>query len=171
MAKNIVLIGLMGCGKTTVASVLSEKLKMKFIDTDSLIVERENCSINEIFSEKGESCFRDIETQIIKEFSFFLGCILSCGGGVVERSENLSYLKTNGIVFYLKTSPEKLFERLKNDTERPLLKTANPYETLKNLLEKRENKYLLADITIETDDKDPYKIVGEIIKAYEKQNT
>jgi shikimate kinase len=170
MSKNIVLIGLMGCGKTTIAAILADQLKMKFIDTDSLIVKRENCSINEIFSQKGESYFRTVETQVIKEVSEFSGCIISCGGGIVEHTQNINYLKQNGILFYLKTNPEILFKRLINDKDRPLLKTENPYETLKNLLKKRENKYLLADIIIKTDNKDPYEIVGEIIKAYEKQS-
>ncbi|MEI7475043.1 MAG: shikimate kinase [bacterium] len=170
MAKNVVLIGLMGCGKSTVAAILSDKLKMKFIDTDSLIVQKEERSINEIFAQSGEAYFREIETQLIKEVSADFDCIISTGGGIVERSGNLEYLKQNGIVFYLKTSVQTLYERLKNQSDRPLLKTENPYETLKGLLEKRENKYFLADITIETDNKNPDKIVGEIIEAYEKQS-
>ena len=143
---------------------------MKIIDTDSLIVQKEERSINEIFAQSGEAYFREIETQLIKEVSADFDCIISTGGGIVERSGNLEYLKQNGIVFYLKTSVQTLYERLKNQSDRPLLKTENPYETLKGLLEKRENKYFLADITIETDNKNPDKIVGEIIEAYEKQS-
>lgn len=171
MEKNIVLIGLMGCGKTTVAAILSNKLNKKLFDTDSLIIQDQNKSINSIFAEKGEACFRDIETKIVNQVSKESKSIISTGGGVVEKLENIDLLKKNGIVFYLKTAPETLYERLQHQSDRPLLKTENPLETLKELLIKRENKYNLADYIIETDGKNPFTIAGEIIDIYEKQNS
>jgi len=101
MTKNIVLIGLMGSGKTTIGKKIAEKLKMKFIDTDELIVQKAQKAINLIFAEDGELFFRDLESEVIEEISKQENIVISTGGGAVLREENLNNLKKNGVLFYL----------------------------------------------------------------------
>ena len=164
--KNIVLIGLMGAGKTTSCKIISEVLGYPLIDTDELIEKNTKTTINEIFETKGEQYFRELETNTIKELSKKNGVIISTGGGVVENLINLELLGKNGIIFYLESTPEILYQRLKTDATRPLLKTENPLNTLKMLLAKRIRKYKLADYGINTDHSDFKKIADEIIEKY-----
>lgn len=164
--KNIVLIGLMGAGKTTTGKIISDLLEFPLIDTDELIEKNAKTTINEIFETKGEQYFRELETNTIKELSKKNGVIISTGGGVVENLINLELLGKNGIIFYLEATPETLYERLKTDETRPLLKNENPLDTLKMLLAKRIRKYKLADYVINTDHSDFKKIADEIIEKY-----
>jgi len=166
MTKNIVLIGLMGSGKTTIGKKIAEKTGMKFTDTDELIVLKAGKSINLIFAEDGEAFFRDLESELIKEVSGQENLVISTGGGAVIREENINNLKKNGVLFYLNAPAEELFERIKYDTERPLIKTENPLGTLKTLLENRENFYNQADFKIDTMSKSPVGIADEIINFY-----
>lgn len=163
MTKNIVLTGLMGSGKTTVGKKLAAKLNMKFTDTDELIVKKAQKSINQIFADDGEKFFRDLESEIIKEVSNQENLVISTGGGAVIKEENINNLKKNGILFYLFAPAEELFIRIKDDNQRPLIKTENPLKTLKNLLEAREKFYNQAHFKINTQEKTPEKIVEEII--------
>ena len=166
MTKNIVLIGLMGCGKTTVGKLLAEKAEMKLVDTDALIVEKAGKSINNIFAEDGEPVFRDIEASVIKDVSEKENLVVSTGGGAVVREENIDNLKKNGVLFYLYAPAEKLYERIKGDNERPLIKTESPLATLQTLLKNREMFYMQADYKINTVNKTPDEITEEIIKLF-----
>jgi len=166
MTKNIVLIGLMGSGKTTIGKQAAEKLNMKFADTDELIVKKANKSIKLIFAEDGELFFRDLESEVIKEISEQENIVISTGGGSVLREENIDSLKKNGILFHLYAPAEELFKRIKNDTERPLINTENPVETLKIIQNRREMFYNQADYKINTSKKSPQETVDEIIKLY-----
>lgn len=150
MSKNIVLIGLMGAGKSTVGRMLAEKFGLSFVDTDELIEQEAKISISKIFSLYGEIYFRELESQVIKRVSVQDSQVISTGGGVVENSENIVNLKRNGIVIYLKASPLELYRRIKQDESRPLLKSENPLKTLEELLEKREPYYNQADYKIDT---------------------
>lgn len=162
MGKNIVLVGLMGAGKTTVGELLAKMYGLVFVDIDKVIELDAGMSISKIFAAKGEEYFRKLESTMILTFSNKSDSIISTGGGAVENGENLKNLKKNGIIVYLKASPEKLFERIKGENNRPLLKNTDPIETLKNLLNKREKNYLKADIIIETDNKTKEEIAEEI---------
>lgn len=165
--KNICLTGLMGSGKSTVGAILAQKLGMEFVDIDNEIETKTGLKISEIFSQKGENFFRKVETEILKSFAKKLGQVISTGGGAIQKEGNLQILKENGLTIYLKTSPEVLFGRIKNDTSRPLLQNEKPFETLRELLEKREPNYKKADIIVVTDEKTIDEIVDEIIKNVE----
>lgn len=163
--KNIVLVGMMGAGKTTVGEYLSAKLNRELKDIDRVIEQEQKKSIIEIFTDDGEEAFRKLESETIEKFSNMSDLIISTGGGALEKANNLSNLQKNGIIIYLKADIEELFKRVKNETQRPLLKEQDPLEVIKKLIKKREKFYLMANITIITDNKSPEKITEEIIKA------
>lgn len=143
----------MGTGKTTVGRRVAQSLDFQFVDTDALIVEREGKSIQSIFEEVGEAAFRQIETSVLTECCQNCGQVISTGGGVVIKEVNHPILAKGGYVIWLKASPEVIYERVKRNQERPLLKTENPQLKIKNLLESREALYeKCADLTILTDD-------------------
>lgn len=163
--KNIVLVGMMGAGKTTVGELLATKLNRELKDIDRVIEQEQKKSIIEIFTDDGEEAFRKLESETIEKFSNMSDLIISTGGGALEKANNLSNLQKNGIIIYLEADIEELFKRVKNETQRPLLKEQDPLEVIKKLIKKREKFYLMADITIITDNKSPEKITEEIIKA------
>ncbi len=167
--QNVVLIGYMGSGKTTVGKAIAEKYGMVFLDTDDLIVKTTGKTIPEIFEESGEQGFRDIETELLRKISSlgFLNTVISTGGGIVLRAENAELLKKIGKVNYLKATPETTFERVKGDTNRPLLK-AEDEEGLRaritQMISDRMSKYeAAADVTIVTDDGDLNRVIKDIM--------
>lgn len=166
--KNIVLVGLMGAGKSTVGKIIAEKLLYRFVDTDELIVKKAGISINEIFAQLGESNFRLLESQVIKEVSSSFDQIVSTGGGAVINPENVCALKSGGLLVYLRSSAENLFERIKGDSGRPLLQIENPLKKLQSLLDERSKYYEQADIIVDVCGRTPQEIADEIIKKYEK---
>ena len=165
---NIVLIGYMGCGKTTVGRLLSESLGMDFADTDELIERQMDFSVSDIFKGYGEEYFRDLETNLIKGLAGNLSnTVLSTGGGLVVRKENHIYLKKTGRVIYLKVSEFSVVRRLKGDTTRPLLSGSDEEVRKKvhDMLINRDPLYALAaDITVDTDALSPEDVAHEIIK-------
>lgn len=168
MVKNIVLIGFMATGKSTVGKMVAEKLKMKFIDSDEEIIKKSGVSIDSIFSEFGENYFRNIESEIIKDISSLEGYVISTGGGVVKRRENIIELKKKGILVFLNASPEKIIKNLNNDIEnRPLLNTNNMIEKVSGLLKERQKLYNVAkDIQIDIDCLDVEEVAREVINIY-----
>lgn len=171
MSKNIVLVGLSGSGKTSVGNLLTAKLRgFSFADTDAMIVKSENRSINEIFTTDGEAKFRDLETNAVQKVSQSENQIISTGGGIVLRKENIIMLKQKGIMFYLKTSPEILIERLKDDDSRPLLKTIDIKNKLYSMLEVRAKLYEKSDYTIITDDLTLEQTADEIVRIYNERS-
>lgn len=167
MKRNIVLIGYMGCGKSTIARELLLGKPVSPIDTDVEIEKRKEMSIPEIFEKEGEQAFRDEETQLLRDLieEGKEGQVLSTGGGMPLREENRKLLKEYGTVVYLKASPEETFERLKHDTSRPLLNAPDRYEKIKEMIQQRKPIYeAAADITISVDGKNPEKICAEIRK-------
>lgn len=109
---NLVLIGMMGCGKSTCGRLLSQKLGRRFVDTDALIEEREGRSIPEIFAQDGEDYFRDLETAIVKELSHQSNLVIATGGGIILREENVTALRENGYVVWLNRSPEEIYKKV-----------------------------------------------------------
>jgi shikimate kinase len=166
--ENIILIGFMGTGKSTVSKELSETMEFVEIDTDKYIENNVGMSIPDIFMEYGEDYFRDLETKTLIALQDKEGLIISCGGGIVLRQENISHMKKNGKVVLLTALPETILERIKENKDRPILNNNMNVEFIKNLMNKRKDKYFsAADIIIETDGKDITTIVTEIISALE----
>lgn len=168
--RNIVLIGFMGCGKTSVGMKLSYRLRTPVLDTDKLIEKRENRSIKDIFRDSGESYFREVETKLIRELidSPYRN-IYSVGGGTPVREENWELLKRLGTVFYLRIRPENVYQRLKNDTTRPLLQCDDPVGRICALMGEREMAYeACADYIIDVDGLSIEDIVNEIEKETNK---
>jgi len=161
--KNIVLTGFMGTGKTEVGRELARLLDLRLIDVDTEIEKSAKMTVNDIFGEFGEPRFRDMETEMVKEVSKKNNVIISTGGGVVLKYENMEALRQNGLIVCLSASPETIFNRLRYNSDRPLLRVGNPLEKIKIMLDARMPCYENADITIETDDKTPLQIAEEIV--------
>lgn len=170
--ENIILIGFMGSGKTSIGAVLSEKLGLPLYDTDSMIEESEGMSISSIFAEKGEAAFRDMETQLLKKiYDEDAGrAIYSLGGGTPLRDENAELIKKCGTVFYLRAKAGTIYERLKDDDTRPLLRTEDPRSRIEELLTAREPKYrAAADHYIDTDG-ETFEVIAEKIIGFVKNS-
>lgn len=151
--RNLILIGFMGTGKTTIGKRVAKSIGFRFIDTDSLIEKKAGKSIPQIFQESGEDTFRDIETEVLKECREKSDQVISTGGGIVTRPENLEILKSAGYVIWLKASPEIIFERVSRNRNRPLVQTQNPEQTIKDLLQQRAALYAGAQhLSINTDE-------------------
>ncbi|ADL34588.1 shikimate 5-dehydrogenase/shikimate kinase [Butyrivibrio proteoclasticus B316] len=166
-ARNIILEGFMGSGKTTVSEILADKLDLELLDTDAAIVEAEGRSISDIFETDGEESFRDMETALLETASseHFREMVISLGGGLVLRKENRELLQELGKVVYLRTKPETVYERVRYDDSRPLLKTADPLSTIRKMQSDRGSIYeLAADFIIDTDDLTPSEIADRIIE-------
>jgi shikimate kinase len=138
---NIVLIGFMGSGKSSVGRLIAQRLGFQFIDTDALIVERAGLPIAEIFARQGEASFREQETAVLRSLGMWNRGVISTGGGIVLREENRTLLQALGFVVWLTANEEVLFERVSRNRKRPLLDTADPRATLHELLEQRRPLY------------------------------
>ena len=161
---NLILIGFMGTGKSTVARYLGKTQHMEIIEMDEEIAHREGKSIPDIFAEKGEAYFRDLESHLLKALQRETNQILSCGGGIVLRPENITQMKKNGKVILLTASPETVLERVKHDNSRPVLKNRKNTEDIARLMDERRDKYLAAaDLVISTDHKSISQICEEIL--------
>lgn len=162
---NIVLIGFMGSGKSTISRALSKVFAMEVIEMDQVIAEREGMSISEIFEVHGEEYFRNLETELLRELQNRKGVVISCGGGVPMRDENVVEMKKNGKVVLLTASAETILDRVKNNHDRPLLENNKTVTFISDLMTKRRDKYeAAADIIIQTDDKSAFEICEEIIR-------
>lgn len=163
---NIILIGFMGSGKSTVGKELASKLQRSFVDSDAWIEVQAGASISRIFESDGESVFRKWEQQFVHQLNNTNG-IIACGGGLPCFNDLMAELKQKGTVVYLKATVETLVGRLKSEREdRPLLNMVSDVEIAQEIttrLENREPVYLQADLTIETDGKATGKIVDELV--------
>ena len=161
---NIVLIGFMGSGKTTVGRYMERHYGYSFLDTDAYIEEKEGMSISDIFATKGEEYFRKLETEVLEELSLTLSnTVISTGGGMPLKEENARFLKNIGKVFYLKASSSSIYERVKDDTGRPLLQVKDPYAKICEMLEIRNSIYETAsDFILDTDGREVETIASTI---------
>ena len=157
------LIGMMGSGKSSVGKLLANKLQFSIIDIDKEIEKNEKLSIKEIFEEKGENYFREIESKYLLRKRKL--AVVSCGGGIILYKKNREFLKTSGYTIYLKSSIPTLEKRLLNENGRPLLSNDNLKETLINIYSKRKTLYTsAANTTIITDRRSVKEVCELIIK-------
>jgi len=167
--KNIVLTGFMGAGKSTVGKKLARTLNMSIVDTDDLIESRAEMSITDIFARHGEEHFRELEEKVVEEVSRLENHVIVTGGGVVLRESNMKNLKKNGVVIYLHATPEVIYERIKDQTHRPLLQVDDPMAKIKELLEYRAPFYANNDFTVDTSNLSVEEVVEEILRVLRKK--
>lgn len=163
--KNIVLVGFMGTGKTTIGQLLAERTGMELVDMDSIIVNRAGKSINDLFAEDGEPHFRQLERLLTKELAQKRGLIVSTGGGVVLNPGNISDYSKSGLVVCLLASAETILERIQHDRSRPLL-AGDKQEKIVQLLESRKTLYEAIPHKVATDGLTPKQIADQIIMQY-----
>lgn len=159
----------MGAGKTTIGRQLKKKLSTEFYDSDHEIERRTGADIPLIFEIEGEEGFRKRESQVIAELVLLENIVLSTGGGAVMNPENRQLLQDNGIIIYLRSTPEKLFMRTADDKRRPLLRSNDRLGQIKKILGEREPVYLsMANEIIDTDDLSIKQIIQKILKLIKK---
>jgi shikimate kinase len=167
-SENIYLVGLMGAGKTTIGRQLARTLKIPFYDSDKAIEERTGVDIPTIFEFEGEEGFRNREQKMIQQLTEIKGIVMATGGGAVLREENRKLLSENGFVIYLHCDVDKLLERTRRDSQRPLLNTQDPKERLESLFDQRKPLYTsIADFTISTGILQSKDVVTQILDVYE----
>jgi shikimate kinase len=148
---NLALIGFMGTGKTSVGRMVAEQLHFDYLDTDEMIQSRTGRTITDIFEKDGEVTFRRLEQQLVSELAARKRTVIATGGGLPTNPLNLASLKTHALIVCLWASPEKILERVRNQTHRPLLRGPNPGLQVRELLAAREPFYRQADVLINTD--------------------
>ena len=163
MKTLIVLTGMMGCGKTSTGRLLARVLKFDFIDLDTEIEKSEKKTITQIFNDSGEQYFRFLEKEKIEEYSKLKNTVLSLGGGAFEDENTRKILKKNGIVIYLKTTPDAIFKRIHGEIHRPLLRKNFSVDTIAFILKKRAKNYEEAHHIVETTNKKKKDVVRKIL--------
>ena len=166
--RNLILVGPMGAGKSTIGRLLAKELRLPFKDSDKEIEQRTGADIPWIFDVEGEQGFREREQAVIAELCDVDGMVLATGGGVVMRAENRVALRRGGHVVYLHASVEQQVNRTSRDRNRPLLRAADPGKVLAELLAVRDPLYReVADVVVETDERPPRLVVQEILERLE----
>ena len=162
--KTVYLIGFMGSGKSTIAAMIRKETGCKLVEMDARIVEEQGMSINDIFAKYGESHFRDLESDLVRRIGEEGNAIVSCGGGVVVRPENVKTMKATGMIVFLKASPETIYERVRYSTDRPILNGHMNVEYIAELMEKRRALYeAAADAIVCVDGKTKTQVKEEIL--------
>lgn len=163
---NLALIGFMGTGKSSVGRLVAEQLHFDYLDTDDLIQARTGRTIAELFEQEGEAAFRKLEQQVVKELATRKRTVISTGGGLPTIAANLTGLKTHALVVCLWASPEKIWERVRNQTHRPLLHGPNPKLKIRELLAARELFYRQADVLINTDLRSAREVAQQVVHQF-----
>ncbi|ACO80639.1 shikimate kinase [Azotobacter vinelandii CA] len=162
--RNVILVGPMGSGKSTIGRLLAKELRLAFKDSDKEIEQRTGADIPWIFDVEGEAGFREREQAMIGELCASDGIVLATGGGAVLRSENRAALRSGGRIVYLHASVAQQLERTSRDRNRPLLHSADPGRVLSDLMLVRDPLYReIADLVVETDERPPRMVVEEIL--------
>ena len=164
---NIILVGFMGTGKTSVGRQLSRRLEMPYLDTDEIIEQSAGRRITDIFAQHGESYFRELEIEAVHKISGLDKHVISTGGGIVLRVGNLEILKRNGLVFCLTATSEEIWRRVGHETHRPLLQTPNPLTKIQQMIGDRAPYYALADNTIQTTGLSIEQVTQKVIEEFE----
>ena len=162
--RNIILVGFMGSGKTTIAFELSRRFDMRYVSTVDIIEKSEKCTINEIFTRKGEDYFRNVETMVVRDACSMENVIIDLGGGAVIRDENWESIRASGVVICLTADENIIMERTKKYKHRPLLNVDDPRQKIKNLLMKRAPLYARADHCVDTGKFTVKQVVEKIVE-------
>jgi len=165
--KTIVLVGLMGAGKTSVGRLLAKRLDLEFIDADDEIEQAAQCSIEQIFESHGEAEFRDGERRVIARLLTGPTHVLATGGGAFMRKETRDAIRGRGISVWLRADLDLLLRRVSRRKNRPLLRNENPRQTLEKLIKERYPVYADADIVVDSGDRPPGTIVDNVIESIE----
>lgn len=163
--RPIVLVGMMGAGKTTVGRRLAARLGRHFVDSDEEVEKAAGMSIEDIFAAHGEADFRAGEVRVIARLLKDTDLVLGTGGGAFMNTETRALVKECGVSVWIKADFDLLFARVQRRSNRPLLKTANPRQTLKDLIDKRYPTYAEADVTVVSTDVPQDQVAGEVIEA------
>ena len=163
---NIALIGFMGTGKTSVGRLVAEQLRFDYLDTDEMIQARTGRTIAQIFKSDGEETFRALEEKVVEEISARTKTVIATGGGLPASPKNLASLKTHALVVCLWASPEKIWERVKNQSHRPLLHDPDPQKKIRELLAAREPFYKQADVLLNTELRSLREVAQQVIYQF-----
>ena len=163
--RSIVLVGMMGAGKSTIGRRLSTRLGLPFLDADSEIEAAAGMSIPDIFESRGEADFRDGEARVIARLLDSGPAVIATGGGAVMRQETRDRIRDKAVSIWLKVDPDIIMRRVKRRSDRPLLQTADPEATVERLIREREPVYGQADVTVWSRDVPHEKIVDECLDA------
>ncbi|MGH6620919.1 MAG: shikimate kinase [Alphaproteobacteria bacterium] len=166
--KPIVLVGMMGAGKTAVGRRLAARFGLPFVDADEEIETAAGCSIADIFAQHGEAAFRDGERRVIRRLLKTRACVLATGGGAFMDERVRQMIKESGISVWLKADLETLWHRVRRRSHRPLLNTENPKETLERLMQTRYPVYAGADITVESNESPLDETVERLVQCLER---
>lgn len=170
MKKPIVLVGLMGSGKSTIGYRLAKKLHLNFVDTDNLVEERVGCSISEIFKYAGEDFFKKKESEILREVMVSKPCVISTGGGTFLEEENRNLILNNSVSIWLKADSNVILERVSKRNTRPHLEVGDKAETIRKLIDESYPIYAMANININSDEGPHMLIVDSIINQLKEFN-
>ena len=163
---NIALIGFMGTGKTSVGRLVADQLHFEYLDTDELIQTQTGRTITEIFAMDGEPVFRALEQKIVEELASRVKTVIATGGGLPVNPNNLASLKAHALVVSLWSSPEKIWERVRHQSHRPLLHDENPQAKIRELLAAREPFYKQADVLLNTDLRSVREVAQQVVHQF-----
>jgi shikimate kinase len=163
---NLALVGFMGTGKTSVGRLVAEQLRFDFVDTDEMIQTRAGQTITDIFNTAGEPAFRALEGKIVEELAAREQLVIATGGGLPVNPNNLASLKTHALVVCLWASPDKIWERVKSQTHRPLLQNADPKGKIRELLAAREPFYRQADVLLNTELRPIREVAQQVVHQF-----
>ncbi len=166
---NLYLVGFMGTGKSTVGRRVAENLGFQFIDVDQSIEGEEGLSIAQIFAQRGEEAFRELERKFINSGHPDSNCVVSCGGGLSVPDGMPELLKKKGIAVCLWATPEVIFERTKSNSKRPLLNVPDPLSNIRKLLEQREPRYRATGNLVSTVDRGLAAVTEAVLRVYRSQ--
>ncbi len=164
--KNLALIGFMGTGKSSVGQLAASLLHFDFVDTDDLIVSAVGRSISEIFAQQGEAAFREYERQVVQRLGERARTVMATGGGLPAHADNLASLKAHALVVCLWASPEKIWERVRHQTHRPMLNEPDPQARIRQLLAVREAYYRQADVLINTETRSVREVASQVVHQF-----
>jgi shikimate kinase len=164
---NIALIGFMGTGKSSVGQIVAAQLHLTFLDTDQAIESRVGKSISEVFSQNGEAAFREMEHKLVLELESKTNLLISTGGGLPINPDNLASLKKHSLVVCLWASPEKIWDRVRHQSHRPLLHDPDPLAKIRNLLTVREPFYREADVLVNTELRSVKEVAQQIAHQFQ----